>query len=119
MLDRWDIDFRATESNCSFGGKPGDTFRFSYRFAPASNAQVIRDGDRVNVTFLSDREVQLGTFTFRFTDFQFAYPVEAPGGHRGTATLIATFADDRTVKDATLVESYDGGACTIKARKSS
>lgn len=114
VLERWDYAFTITGNNCPFGAAVGDRYAVSFRFEPATGtSKVINDGDRVRVTAVQDRDIDLGVFTFRFVDWKFTYPVVASGGQRGTATLITTFADARTIGKASLVEDYPSPGCTI------
>jgi hypothetical protein len=114
VLDRWDYAFRITSNNCPFGAAVGDRYAVSFRFEPATGtSKVINDGDRVRVTAVQDRDIDLGVFTFRFVDWKFTYPVVASGGQRGTATLTTTFADSRTIAKSSLVEDYPSPGCTI------
>lgn len=114
VLDRWDYAFRITSNNCPFGAAVGDRYAVSFRFEPATGtSKVINDGDRVRVTAVQDRDIDLGVFTFRFVDWKFTYPVVASGGQRGTATLTTTFADARTIAKSSLVEDYPSPGCTI------
>ena len=114
VLDRWDYAFTITGNNCPFGAPVGDRYAVSFRFEPATGtSKVINDGDRVRVTAVQDREIDLGVFTFRFVDWKFTYPVVASGGQRGTATLTTTFADARTIGKSSLVEDYPSPGCTI------
>ncbi|MCC6421142.1 MAG: serine/threonine protein kinase [Gemmataceae bacterium] len=120
VLDRWDFAFRIQSNDCPFGARPGDRYPVSFRFTPATGtATVINDGDRVTVTGVQDRDIHIGTFTFRMVDFEFTYPVAATGGQRGTATVRASFADAVTIGDALLTEKYDSPACTIVGRPAS
>lgn len=113
-LDRWDLNFRITETSCAFGARVGDRYPVAFRFKPASGAAAaIKDGEQVTVTGIQAKEIALGTFTFHFTGFEFGYPVAAAGGQAGTATLTLSFADQQTIAEARLVERYDGANCTI------
>jgi serine/threonine-protein kinase len=114
VLARWDYAFKITSNSCPFGASVGDRYTVSFRFDPATGASdVIRDGDRVTVTAIQDREIPIGTFTFRFVDFEFTYPVAARDGQRGAATLRTTFADASTIASSSLSERYDSPSCTI------
>jgi hypothetical protein len=114
VLDRWDYAFAITANNCPFGASVGDRYAVSFRFEPATGSStVINDGDRVRVTAVQDRDIDLGVFTFRFVDWEFTYPVVAAGGQRGIATLRTTFADATTIGASALTEDYASPGCTI------
>ena len=115
-LDRWDYNFKITATDCSFGARVGDRYPVAFRFKPVSGDQAtLKDGDRVNVTGIQDREIPLGTFTFHVANFEFTYPVAATGNQRGTATLRTTFANATSIAQASLTERYDSPSCTITA----
>ncbi len=114
VLDRWDYAFTITANTCPFGASVGDRYAVSFRFEPATGSSaVINDGDRVRVTAVQDRDIDLGVFTFRYVDWEFTYPVVAAGGQRGTATLLTTFKDAKTIGAASLTEDYPSPGCTI------
>lgn len=115
-LDRWDFSFVVAETTCPFGAKVGDRYDVAFRFTPAGGAQVIRDGDRVAVTGIRDKESPLGSFTFRYEGFSFGYPVAASTGEVGQASITISFADEKTVGEASLVERYPQAACTITGK---
>lgn len=115
-LDRWDFSFVVAETTCPFGAKVGDRYDVAFRFTPAGGAQVIRDGDRVAVTGIRDKESPLGSFTFRYDGFSFGYPVAAATGEVGQATITISFADEKTVGEASLVERYTQSACAITGK---
>lgn len=114
VLERWDYAFTIASNTCPFGASVGDRYAVSFRFEPATGSSaVINDGDRVRVTAVQDRELDLGVFTFRFVDWEFTYPVVAAGGQRGIATLRTTFADAGTIGTSALTEDYASPGCTI------
>jgi hypothetical protein len=113
-LDRWDYNFKITATDCPFGARVGDRYPVAFKFKPVSGDQTtLKEGDRVNVTGIQDREIPLGAFTFHVANFEFTYPVAATGSQRGTATLRTTFANATTIAQASLTERYDSPACTI------
>ncbi|MCL4231053.1 MAG: serine/threonine protein kinase [Dehalococcoidia bacterium] len=116
VLDRWAFTFVVAETTCAFGAKAGDRYNVAFRFTPAAGGQVIRDGDRVTVTGIRDKETVLGSFTFRQPGFTFAYPVAASTGEVGQATVTITFADEKTVKEAAVVERYTQANCSISGK---
>ncbi len=79
-------------------------------------AHLLRDGDRVAVTGIRDKESPLGSFTFRYDGFSFGYPVAASTGEVGQATITISFADEKTVGEASLVERYTQSACAITGK---
>lgn len=114
VLERWDYAFAITANTCPFGASVGDRYAVSFRFEPATGSSaVINDGDRVRVTAVQDRDIDLGVFTFRYVDWKFTYPVVAAGGQRGTATLITTFRDATTIGASSLTENYPSPGCAI------
>lgn len=116
-LDRWDYQFKITSNDCPFGAPVGALYPVAFKYKPVTgSATTISDGDRVNVWGIEDREVSLGTFTFHFVDFEFTYPLVTSAGQRGTATLRTTFADSKTIAEASLTERYDAPACTITGK---
>lgn len=116
-LDRWEYNFKITSNDCPFGAQAGALYPVSFKFRPASQSgTTINDGDRVGIWGIQDREISLGTFTFHFVDFEFNYPVVASGGERGTATVRTTFADSKTIGEASLTERYDAPSCTITGK---
>ncbi len=116
VLDRWAFSFVVAETTCAFGAKAGDRYDVAFRFTPAAGGEVIREGDRVTVTGIRDRETTLGSFTFRKAGFTFGYPVAASTGEVGQATVTVTFADEKTVKEAIVAERYSQAACTITGK---
>ncbi len=118
VLDSWDYNFRVTGNTCSFGAPVGGFYAASFRFKPATgDANVIRDGERVSVSTGQPSVPPLGTYTFRFQDFVFTYPVKASDGTLGEATLRTTFADAATIGSAELTEEYTSPSCTITLRR--
>lgn len=114
VIDRWDYAFQITSNSCAFGASVGDRYNVSFRFEPATgSAGFIADGDRVRVTAVVDRDIEIGVFTFRMVDFEFTYPVVASGGERGIATLVTTFSGPETIGASSLTESYSDANCVI------
>jgi hypothetical protein len=114
VLERWDYAFTIASNTCPFGASVGDRYAVSFRFEPATGSStVINDGDRVRVTAVQDRDIDLGVFTFRFVDWEFTYPVVAAGGQRGIATLRTSFSDAETIGASSLTEDYSSPGCTI------
>jgi hypothetical protein len=106
-----------TGNNCPFGAPVGGLYAVSFRFKPATgDANVIRDGERVSVSTAQANVPPLGTFTFRFQDFVFTYPVKGGEGPLGEATLRTSFADAATIATADLTEKYTSPNCTITLR---
>lgn len=116
-LDRWDYQFQITSNDCPFGAAVGAQYPVAFKYKPATGSgTTISEGERVNVWGIQEREISLGTFTFHFVDFEFNYPVVASAGQRGTATLRTTFADSKTIGEASLIERYDSPSCTITGK---
>lgn len=114
VIERWDYAFEITGNTCTFGASVGDRYNVSFRFDPATGSDTfIADGDRVRVTAVVDRDIEIGVFTFRMQDFEFTYPVVASGGERGIATLVTTFSGPETIGASSLTESYKDADCVI------
>jgi hypothetical protein len=115
---QWDYAFRVASNDCGFGAQAGDRYSATYKYQPSGGGAELKNGDRVAAFAVTDRDVPLGTFTFRAEAFEVTYPVAAADGKRGNATLVTTFADDSGIQAATLTERYDGPACAIVASHS-
>jgi Protein kinase domain len=116
VIDRWDFAFRITSNTCPFGAAVGDRYPISFRFQPVSgSADVINDGDRVNVIGVQGGDRPVGEFTFRVKDFEIVYTVRAADGQTGNATILASFSDQTVISAANLTERYAGANCEIKA----
>jgi len=117
VLESWDYNFRVTANSCPFGAPVGGLYAVSFRFKPATgDGNVIREGDKVSVSTTQANVPPLGTFTFRFQDFVFTYPVKGGDGPLGEATLRTTFADASTIATAELTEKYTSPSCAISLR---